>query len=224
MEGFFMRKLKILSGLIVAVVLVAGCINYDQNLILNEDGSGTIEVHYTSDDPTGEMGAPRLSFTEKEIEAEYLSPGIKVRNVKVSVPAEGEEGSHEAMYYVDFEDIANLNGRGVFAAKDSTGTKDAITQIFTLDEAGDSTTFTQTCIWHIDIEDTTGLEDYRFTYSLTCPSAVTMTNGKVKSDGLTVAWSYTLPELIKNPVKMYAVYGGSAGTGQGCVGPGKVSD
>jgi len=219
-----MKELKILSGLTVVVVLAAGCINYDQNLVLNEDGSGTIKIHYTSDDPTGEMGAPKLSFTEKEIKDEYLNPGLKARDVELFIPADDEEGSYEATYYIDFEDITDLNGRGVFAVKDVTTAEDKMTQVISLAETDGTTTFTQTCAFNMEVEEPTDLEYYEFTYSLTCPSAVTMTNGKVESDGLTVTWSYPLPELIKNPVKMYAVYGGSGEIGQGCVGPGMVSD
>jgi hypothetical protein len=218
------RKLIFGATLVAAVVLAAGCINYDQELIINEDGSGSVVVHYTSDDPTGEMGAPILSFTEEEIETEYAGSGVRVRNINVVVPNEGEEGSSEAKYYLDFEDIEDLNGYGVFAAKDYTGTKDAITQIFTLGEAGGTTTFTQTCTINMDVEDPSALTDYAFTYSLTCPDAVTMTNGNVNLDGRTVTWSYTLTELIESPVKMYAVYGESGELGQGCVGPGRVSD
>ena len=219
-----MKKLKVLSGLTAAAVLAAGCISYDQDLVLNEDGSGTIEVHYTSDDPTGEMGAPRLTFTEKEIKDEYLSPGIKVRDIEVVVPAEEEGGPSEATYYIDFEDIADLNGRGVFAVKDATTAEDKMTQVFTLDEAGDSTTFTETCTLNMDVEDDSDLTGYEFTYSVTCPKDITMTNGKVTPDGRTVVWKFPLPELLEEPVKMYAVYGGYGGSGQGCVGPGRVFD
>jgi hypothetical protein len=218
------RKLIIGATLAAVIVLAAGCINYDQELIINEDGSGTVTIHYTSDDPTGEMGAPVLSFTKEEIETEYAGSGVRVRNIDVFVPNENEEGSSEASYYLDYADITDMNGYGVFAVKDAATFEDKIIQVFSLDETGGATTFSQTCTLNMNVEDTTGLEDYAFTYSLTCPDAVTMTNGNVKSDGRTVTWRYTLPELIESPVKMYAVYGGSGEIGQGCVGPGKVSD
>ncbi|UCE27048.1 MAG: hypothetical protein JSW52_11975 [Candidatus Coatesbacteria bacterium] len=219
-----MKELKILSGLTVVVILVTGCINYDQELIINEDGSGTVAVYYMSDDPTGEMGAPVLSFTEEEIETEYAGSGVRVTNINVVVPNEDEEGSSEATYYLDFADITDMNGYGIFAVKEVATFEDKIIQIFSLDETDGVTTFTQTCTLNMNVEDAEGLEDYAFTYSLTCPEAVTMTNGSVKLDGRTVSWRYTLPELIEGPVKMYAVYGGSGETGQGCVGPGRVSD
>jgi hypothetical protein len=220
-----MKKLKVLSGLAVAAVLAAGCINYDQELVLKEDGSGTVGIHYESHDPTGEYGAPRLSFTEKEIEDEYLGPGIKVRDIEVVVPAEEESALSEATYYIDFENVTDLNGRGVFAVKDVTTAGDKMTQVFSLVETAETTTFTQTCSLNMDVEDTSELADYEFTYALTCPDEVTMTNGKVRLDGRTVVWAFPLPELLEGPVKMYAVYGEHGeGTGQGSVGPGRVPD
>lgn len=219
------RRLLLFTVLVAAAVLGAGCINYDQEMIIKEDGSGTIGVHYESYDPTGEYGAPRLSFTEKEIKDEYLSPGIKVRDIELVVTTEEEGGPSEATYYIDFEDIGDLNGRGVFAAKDVTTAADRMTQVFSLVETAETTTFTQTCLLNMDVEDASELTDYEFTYALTCPDEVTMTNGKVRLDGRTVVWTFPLPELLEGPVKMYAVYGEHGeGTGQGSIGPGRVPD
>lgn len=218
------RKMTFIGLITFAVILAAGCINYDQELVLNDDGSGTVKIRYTSDDAAGAQLTPVLPFSEEDIIAEYSGSKITVSGIEVFVPGEEEEGPCEAKYSLEFGNIADLNGHGIFAVKDYTGTKDAMPQVFTIYEASDMTTFTQTCTLNADVEDTTGLEYYKFTYSLTCPSTVTLTNGEVKSDGLTVTWSYTLPELVKNPVEMYAVYGESGGNGQGCVGPEKVSD
>jgi hypothetical protein len=216
------RKLIIGAALTAAIILAAGCINYDQKMTLNADGSGTVIVHYTSDDPKGTYGGPILPFTKEEIEAAYGGLNLDVR--RIMPDADADEFHPGVKYRIDFADIADLNGRGVFAAKNLNATKDVMTQVFTLDKAGGTTTFTQTCVLNVDVEDASELKYYEFTYFVTCPEAVTMTNGTVESDGCTVNWSYTLPGLINNPVKMYAVYGEPEGTGQGCVGPGKVSD
>jgi hypothetical protein len=218
------RKLIIGAALTAALILVAGCISYDQTMTLNPDGSGTVKIHYTSDDPMGVQLTPVLPFSEEGIIADYLNSEITVREIEIFVPANEEEGTYEATYYLDFLNVADLNGRGIFAVKDHTGTKEAMPQVFTLDESGGTSTFIQKSTLNVDIDDTTGLGGYKFTYSLTCPEVVTMTNGTVESDGCTVNWSYTLPELINNPVKMYAVYGESTGTGQGCIGTGMVPD
>jgi hypothetical protein len=216
------RKLVFVTSLVAAVVLAAGCVNYDQTMTLNANGSGTVIVHYISDDPEGTYGGPVLPFTEDEIKAAYEGSNLNVSHIMPDEDA--DEFCPRVKYRIDFDNVADLNGRGVFAAKDSEAAKDVMTQVFTLDEAGGTTTFTQTCALNVDVEDESELEYYKFTYVVTFPEAVTMTNGTVESNGYTVTWSYTLLEIIKNPVKMYAVYGELEGTGQGCVGPGLVSD
>jgi hypothetical protein len=200
-------RLALVGLAVAAVLIVAGCINYDQTMTLGADGSGMVTVHYTSDDPTGAQGTPVLSFTEEEITAEYADSNVTVSDIAVVVPAEGEEGSHEATYVLAFDKVTDLNGYGVFAVGDE------MTQIFALADAGDTAVFTQTCTLTMDVEDTSGLTDYKFTYSLTCPGAVidTDADGTVGADGNTVTWEYPLPELINDTVEMSATYEKPAG-------------
>lgn len=198
-------RLALVGLAVAAAIIAAGCINYDQVMTLNADGSGTINVHYTSDDPTGAQGTPVLSFDEGEITAEYADSNVTVSDITVVVPAEGEEGSHEATYNLTFGDVADLNGYGVFAVEDK------MTQVFALADAGDTAVFTQTCTLTMEVEDPSQLSDYKFTYSLTCPGAVTETNGTLAADGNTVTWEYPLPDLINNTVEMSATYEKPAG-------------
>ncbi|UCE27049.1 MAG: hypothetical protein JSW52_11980 [Candidatus Coatesbacteria bacterium] len=192
-------RLALVGLAVAAALIVAGCINYDQTMALNADGSGMVTIHYTSDDPEGTQ-APKLSFSEEEITAEYADSDVTVSDIAVVVPAEGEEGSHEATYVLAFDDVTDLNGYGIFAVGDQ------MTQVFALADAGDTAVFTQTCTLTMDVEDTSGLTDYKFTYSLACPGAVTDTNGIVGADGYTVTWEYPLPDLINNTVEMNATY------------------
>jgi hypothetical protein len=197
-------RLALVGLAIAAALIVAGCINYDQTMTLDADGSGTIMVHYTSDDPEGTSGTPVLAFTEDEITAEYADSNVTVSDIAVVVPAEGEEGSHEATYYLDFDAVSDLNGYGVFAVGDE------MTQVFALADAGDTAVFTQTCTLTMEVDDPSQLSDYKFTYSLTCPGAVIDTNG-IEGEGNTVTWEYPLPDLINNTVEMNATYEKPAG-------------
>lgn len=197
-------RLALVGLAVAAAIIVAGCINYDQEVTLNADGSGTVMVHYTSDDPEGTQ-APKLAFTEEDITNEYANSNVTVRDINVVIPAEGETGSHEATYYLDFDNVADLNGYGVFAVEDK------MTQVFSLADTDDTAVFTQTCNLTMDVEDTSGLTDYKFTYSLTCPGNVIETNGTVAADGKTVTWEYPLPDLINKTVEMTASYEKPAG-------------
>lgn len=205
------RKLIFATSLAAVIVLAAGCINYDQKMTLNDDGSGTVIVRYASDDPEGTGGAPVLPFTEGEIVAGYKGSNLVVRDV---VPdAEGDEYQAGVTYQIDFDDVADLNNYGAFAFEDK------LTQTFYLNDLGDTLSFMQTTSLTMDVEDTSMLDSYKFTYKLVCPADVTETNGTLSGDGRTVAWLYTLPELINDTVEMTATYEKPAGApGGGILG------
>jgi hypothetical protein len=203
-------KMLGLAALAVALVALAGCINYDQELTLNPDGSGTIKIRYDrTGGSTGEeegegsidmSAAPKLSFTEDEITAEYEGAPVTVRDIEIG---ETDAGVPEATYYIDFNNVTDLNGRGVFALEG-----DKLKQTFSLDAAGDTTVFKQLVQLKMDVEDTSGLTDYKFTYILNAPAEVVDSNGTVA--GNTVTWEYSLDKLINTDTEMTATYKAAA--------------
>jgi|GEM_PF-665409 len=210
------RKLIFATSLTAAAVLAAGCISYDQKITLNADGSGTVIVHYTSDDPEGNSGTPVLPLTEEEIIAEYNGSNLVVHNV-VTDP-DDDEYYAGVTYQIDFDNVTDLNDYGIFAVEDK------LTQTFYLSDLGDSISFMQTTTLTMDVEDTSTLDAYGFDYKLVCPGNVTETNGNLSVDGLTVYWSYTLPELINNPVDMTVTYKKPADMQGGGIFGGAVGD
>jgi hypothetical protein len=210
------RKLIFATLLAVVVVLAAGCIDYDQKITLNADGSGTLVIHYASDDPEGTSGAPVLPFTEDEIVAGYKGSNLVVRDI---VPdAESDEYHAGVTYQIDFDDVVDLNNYGAFAFEDK------LSQTFYLNDLGDTTSFMQTTTLTMDVEDTSMLDSYKFTYKLVCPGDITETNGTLSSDGRTVAWSYALPELINNAVDMTVTYEKPADLPAGPIGGAGVAE
>jgi hypothetical protein len=192
------RKLLLFAVLVGAIVLAAGCIDYRQEMALKADGSGTVIIHYASDDPEGTSGAPALPLTEDEIIAGYKGSNLVVRDI---VPdAENDEYHAGVTYQIDFDKVTDLNNYGVFFFEDK------ITQNFYLNNLGDTLSFMQTTSVTMDVEDTSMLDSYGFAYKLVCPGDVTETNGSLSGDGRNVTWYYTLPELINNTVEMTATY------------------
>jgi hypothetical protein len=197
-------KMLGLAALAVALVALAGCINYDQELTLNGDGSGTIKVRYDrTGGSTGEdaeegsldmSAAPKLSFTEEEIMAEYEGAPVTVRDIEIG---ETEGGVPEATYYIDFKSVTDLNGYGVFALEG-----DKLKQTFSLDASDGTQVFKQLVQLKMDVEDTSSLTEYKFTYILNAPA------------GNTVSWEYTLDKLINTDTEMTATYK-AAGAGGG---------
>ena len=208
-------RLKMLgiAALAVALVALAGCINYDQELTVNPDGSGTIKVRYDrTGGSTGEdaeegsldmSAAPKLSFTDEEIMAEYEGAPVTVRDIEIG---ETEGGVPEATYYIDFKSVTDLNGYGIFALEG-----DKLKQTFSLDTSGDTLVFKQLVQLKMDVEDTSSLTDYKFTYILNAPGEVVDSNGTVA--GNTVSWEYTLDKLINTDTEMTVTYKGAAAGG-----------
>ncbi len=210
-------KILGLAALAVALVVVAGCINYDQELTLTPDGSGTVKVRYDrTGGSTGEeegegsldmSGAPKLSFTEEEITAEYEGSAVTVRDIVIG---ETDASVPEATYYIDFKNVTDLNGYGIFALEG-----DKLKQTFSLDAAGDTQVFKQLVQLKMDVEDPSQLSEYKFTYLLNAPGEVVETNGTVTEN--TVKWEYTLDKLINNDTEMTATYKAAATGGGGNV-------
>jgi hypothetical protein len=205
-------KLVGLAALAIGLIVVAGCINYDQDLTLNADGSGTIMVRYDSAAQSGEEseegsismgGAPELSFTEEEIMAEYEGAPFTVRDIVIG---KTDTDAPEATYYIDFDNVTDLNGRGIFALEG-----DKLKQTFSLDTSGDLAVFTQLVQLKMEVEDPSSLSDYKFTYKLTAPGEVKETNGT--AEGNVVTWEYSLDKLINNDVEMTASYQPAAAGG-----------
>jgi len=204
-------KLVGLAALAIGLIVIAGCINYDQELTLNPDGSGTIMVRYDSAAQSGEKtegsismgGAPELSFTEKEIMAEYEGAPFTVRDIVIG---KTDTEAPEATYYIDFDNVSDLNGRGIFALEG-----DKLKQTFSLDTSGDLAVFKQLVQLKMEVEDPSSLADYKFTYKLTAPGEIKETNGT--AEGNVVTWEYSLDKLINNDIELTASYQAGGGGG-----------
>jgi hypothetical protein len=201
-----------LAALAFALLVVAGCINYDQELTLNPDGSGTVKIRYDrtggSSGEEGEAsldvsGAPKLSFTEDEIMAEYEGAPVTVRDIAIG---ETDAGVPEATYVIDFKNVTDLNGYGIFALEG-----DKLKQTFSLDQSGENQVFKQLVQLKMDVKDVSPLSDYKFTYILHAPGEVAETNGAVTDQ--TVKWEYTLDKLINTDTEMTATYKAAAPAG-----------
>jgi len=206
----------------VGVILLAGCINYDQDLALNADGSGTMTVHYSSaaqklpgkeKEGEGEVNlgqAPKLPFDEAEIRKGYEgAKGVVIKDVKV----EEKENVPHATYVIAFKDINELNGKGIFALEG-----DKLRQTFSLTDDAGAKLFKQLVQLKMDVQDPSTLSTYKFTYKFKAPGEVFETNG-TKGEGNTVSWEYSLDKLINKDTEMTvkfkakkAVFGGKAAT------------
>jgi len=204
------RKIYLLlSVLAVSILLVAGCINYNQEMTLEGDNSGTVKINYTNAGQ-GQEGVPNLPFTEEEILAGYEGAGVEVYDIEI-VSGEGDDApTPEATYFIDFKNVEDLNGHGIYAIGSD------IVQVITVTDEGDTRTFTQTCTLQMTVEEDTDLSAYSFNYTLTLPASVLETNGTIAADGQTVTWTFPLTDLINKTTTMTVTY--EKPKGGGCFG------
>ena len=111
---------KKLAYLFIALALLsfASCINYDNEITLNNDGSGKIHIHYWMAESMYNMmkGAPPKEgeepkadpFAEEEVVKSYQGEGLSVSNFKTEPDTEKEPNRH-VWLDVSFKNITNLS-------------------------------------------------------------------------------------------------------------------
>lgn len=203
-----MRKYFLLLAVAaVAILMVAGCINYNQEMTLEADNSGSVKINY-SNAGQGQEGVPVLPFTEEEIVASYEGADCEIRDVEI---VSGEEVTPEATYVIDFKDVEKLNGKGIFKVGDD------IVQTLSVEDEGETRVFTQTCTIQMTVSEDTDLSGYSFNYTFKAPTPVIETNGNIQADGQTVTWSFALADMINKTTTMTVTYEKPKG-GKGCLG------
>jgi hypothetical protein len=206
-----MRTLNPLYFLFLAVPLIlAGCVEYDQEMIINKDGSGTVKVHYNAaaQEPIEEgawlrswaRNVPELPFSEEEIIDSYGGAPLDVEEVSIATI----DGNPDASYRVSFDNVEDLNGRGIFSLEGGT-----LSQTFSLQEEDGTCTFEQTVdfYWPVEIDDEykSYLSEYVFTYQVKVPGEIGYSNGTPGPNN-TVKWEYTLAELWNAQTTLWVTY------------------
>ena len=208
-----MFKLKHLYLLVLAIPLIlAGCFEYDQEMVIDEDGSGTVKMHYRIpllEEPLEEgpesypwnVYVPEPPFSEYAIIDSFGGVPLVVKDVRVKTVY----GDRDASYSVLFENVEDLNGRGIFNFEEGK-----FAQVFSLREEGDGVwTYEHTIDFDWPLEDYGDHEYYTsdcdLTYQLKVPGEIVEHNGAPGPDN-TVRWKYTLEELLNTETTLTATY------------------
>lgn len=183
--------------LILLPLLIAGCINYEQNTTLNEDGSGSMEIHYwISESVLSWFNSGALTFHEDSIRAQYASDGITVEDVRVE--SRESDSTRHVHVSLQFDDITKLSR--------SQGFKDMEMKWM---REGDVYRFVQTLPATSTSEDGM-LDEFTFTYRYDFPGDIRESNAD-SSDGSNAVWVFKLSEL-DSARKMEAVIVASSGS------------
>jgi hypothetical protein len=186
-----MQKSNVLFCLIILVfssIVLLGCLNYEQIVKLNKNGSGSMKIHYWTQE-SNVMTINRLSFDENEIRNEQYKP-LTVTNVIIN----NDEIDSTTHVYVDldFKDINQLDSIQGFA--------------------GNSIKFFQEGDYlklvHIVKQDSAatayGMDEYVLNYTYEFPSSSIEVDSLGVVKGNIVTWNYKYSDLAKNDIIMTA--------------------
>lgn len=202
-----MKSLKKLV-LVSLCLLIASCIEYEENIKLNADGSGTMSIAYSMDESlVNMMGASDTSdnpfkFDKEEVKKELQSDNVTVDSV-TDFTKDGKKGIH---VHLSFKDINKIPQQGMF--KDRK---------FQLSEENGILVYHTTLVGK-NGKDTTASEEnssndemanamfgnYKFKFSVEMPGDVKEVSKDGKIKGKIAKWEVPFTALNKKDIEMYA--------------------
>jgi len=205
-----MRRRNLWYVLMLAIpLLLAGCFEYDHEVVINEDGSGTVRVHYNDvtekivdreESPPAARNLPQLPITKSAVVSSFGGVPLVVKDVEIKTV----DGNPDVSYVVSFGDVEDLNGRGIFNLENGK-----FTQTFSLREDEGLWTYEHRLDfdWPLDEETYYGyyLERCDFTFWAKLPGEIADSNGIEGSDN-TVRWEYDLSDLLGEEQTLRATY------------------
>lgn len=203
------------------LLLAAGCINYDQQMELNSNGSGKMVMHYSmasqlvsmmqmGGSKTGEGESENempFKTKEEEVKADLAASGVKVEKFETKT-----EGDQQHFYvHLSFDNVTNLNKTKTFKDMQITWKED-----------GGVTTFSQVlkgkkkAAGGTEGDEQMGKQmaqamfgNAAFKYNVKFPAKVLPapdTNGTISEDGTSVSWSFPLIEMESGDKVMTAKF------------------
>jgi uncharacterized lipoprotein YehR (DUF1307 family) len=198
-SGGFMKRNTVFTLLTVVVLALAlyGCINYEQEVTLNLDGSGTMKIHYwAKENNVMWLSSNKLAFDEAKIREQYKSDNITVSAVKVE--SDTKDSTKHVRVELAFKNIAKLTEVPGFKDMTISWTDKGETQVLS----------------HVLKADSSaggfGMSDYSVTYTYHMPAEV-MASNATKTDGKALTWKYSLSDLGKEQTMTATVKKATAG-------------
>lgn len=190
-----MRQFAVL--LCLMPLLLSGCIFYEQDTELNENGSGSMEIHYwIKEDVLSWFKGGALSFNEDSVRTQYTSEGISINSVRIE--ARDPDSTRHVFVSLDFNDITQLSVCKGFADVDIKWMRE-----------GDVYRFVQ----KLPVTSSSGdgmLDNFTFTYRYDFPGEIRESNADTV-DGDHAVWVFKLSDLNASR-KMEAVIVASSGS------------
>jgi hypothetical protein len=204
----------------LALLLIAGCINYDQQLELNANGSGKLVMHYSMAQQLvsmmqmgGQAGGGEkdqqmpFKIKEDEVKADLQSPGVKFEKFESKT-----EGDQQHFYvHISFDKVTSLNNTKTFKEmpitwKEENGTV-TFSQVLKSKKKEGASAGGDDAMQKQMAQAMFGNAAFKFAVKLpskALPSPAT--NGTIAEDGKTVNWTFPLVELDSGDKVMTASF------------------
>ena len=199
-----------LSLLLCSALVLNGCFDYQERIVLNKDASGTMDVDYwTMNDVNLENDGYSFPSKEddirREVENKYTSDRVKLLDFKVT----DEKDSRHVQFKVAFDHVLDLNDVEQFQKNRIKFTEIAgkITferSVFLND--GDSDSEDEPDNWFGKLVlgvVKQGLSNIRFRFEVDTPYAIDATNADSKPGKNSAVWKYRLSDVMgQGDIKM----------------------
>ncbi len=181
-----MSRRALLMIPVAALVVIAGCINYEQTTKLNLDGSGTAEIHYWAEENSVSfLSSGPLYFDEAKIKEQYKGTGITAKDIKMEMKE--ADSTRHVNVTVEFKNIQELSKTEAFKGI-------AITWA----ESEGNMKFEQK-MEPRENSSSMGMDQYTITYVYDMPGEVVSSNA-TKVEGSKLTWTYKLSDLSKEVI------------------------
>ncbi len=194
LKTFHMKKLLFTFGSIVFMLLLGfylfGCVDYEMKAELNQDGSGTMNIHYWTKKSNLSMGNKigDFSFEESQVKSDFSSGNTEVTDLKIEEnPADSTKHVKLTVKFKDFNKLSDAKGFAKTKPSWVEG-KDDMEFKFVINKQEQSSGLTSS---------------NKLVYEFVFPGEVVSTNG-VK-DGKKVTWNKTLSDLKEDLVMTASV-------------------
>lgn len=203
-----LRKSSVLFTIMAIAFWVAGCFEYEEELIINRDGSGTLTVHYSKWKDV-QIDDDRYDFPEdedeirNEIEEKWTCKRVKLVDLQVR----DRDKSQDVDFTLQFKDVRDLNEVEQFAESEiefNPGRHCRFQRVIYAE--GDwnfknSSTFEQ--VIKSIIEESV-LDKLKFRFEVKMPQKINKNNANWIRNERNAVWKFTATDLIEGDIKMVA--------------------
>jgi len=200
-----MRQITGFAFGLIVILLAAGCIDYTEQIVLDDEGNGTVSLSYKvpSDfiSGFGKSENPALADENISFADRFETEGVEVSRTSVidlndarvysaDFAFVGSDALDTAAFYRDFATVEITTGKTLEYTKTIPPREESI------DKADKENNEKMAYLF----------KDNLFTFSVKMPARVTASNGTVSEDGFTVEWTYTFGDIVLSdkPLEMTA--------------------